>query len=68
MLTCTIMGYLSVGITPPTPEWGAIVHEVRGYVLTNPIMTILPCLVVSITLISFSLFGDGVRDALDPHE
>jgi len=68
ILTCTIMGYLSIGISPPTPEWGAMVYSSSVYVLTNPIMLIIPCTVIAVSVISLSFFCDGLRDALNLKE
>ena len=68
VLTCTIMGYLGVYINPPTPELGVIVFIARKYIRQNPHLTIIPCIVIAICVISISLFGDGLRDALDPRE
>jgi ABC-type dipeptide/oligopeptide/nickel transport system permease subunit len=65
LLTCTIMGYLDIGIRPPTPEWGQLVFNARVYLMTAPIMVAIPSSVIAITVISLSLFGDGLRDALD---
>ena len=67
LLTCTVMGYLGIGINPPTPEWGVIVHDAKSYTRMNPYMMIIPCAVIAVTIISISLFGDGLQDALDPN-
>jgi peptide/nickel transport system permease protein len=66
MLTCTILGYLGIGINPPTPEWGNIVFLSKNYIRMAPRLMIIPCVIISLTVISISLFGDGVRDAIDP--
>jgi ABC-type dipeptide/oligopeptide/nickel transport system permease subunit len=66
MLTCTVLGYLSIGINPPTPEWGNIVYLSKNFIRLAPQLMIIPCAVISLTVISVSLFGDGLRDALDP--
>ena len=66
LLTCTVMGYLGIGINPPTPEWGVIVQDAKAFSRTKPFMIIIPCIVITITVISISLFGDGLQDALDP--
>lgn len=66
MLTCTILGYLSIGINPPTPEWGNIVFQSKNYIRLAPHFMIVPCAVISVCIISINLFGDGLRDALDP--
>lgn len=66
MLTCTVLGYLSIGINPPTPEWGNIIYHARNYIRLAPHLMIIPCAAISLTGISVSLAGDGLRDALDP--
>ena len=66
LLTCTVMGYLGIGINPPTPEWGVIVHDAKAYSRMYPHMMIIPCIVIAATVISMSLFGDGLQDALNP--
>ena len=68
LLTCTVMGYLGIGINPPTPEWGVIVYNAKTYIRRAPLMIIIPCAVIVISVISLCLFGDGLRDALDPKE
>jgi ABC-type dipeptide/oligopeptide/nickel transport system permease subunit len=66
MLTCTVLGYLSIGINPPTPEWGNIVYLSKNFIRLAPQLMIIPCVVISLTVISISLVGDGLRDAMDP--
>ena len=66
LLTCTIMGYLSIGINPPTPEWGNIVYQAKSYMRVAPQLMVIPCSVISLCVVSISVFGDGLRDAMDP--
>ncbi|MCL2125484.1 MAG: ABC transporter permease [Oscillospiraceae bacterium] len=68
LLTCTIMGYLGIGINPPTPEWGYIVFSTKSYIRRAPHLVVIPCVLIAVTVISLSLFGDGLRDALDPRD
>lgn len=68
LLLCTVMGYLGIGINPPTPEWGLIAYIGRAYIRSYPLMMIFPCVVITISVLSLCLFGDGLRDALDPRE
>ena len=68
LLTCTIMGYLGIVVSPPTPEWGFIVFAARSHIRANPQLMIIPCAVIAICVLSISLFGDGLRDALDPRD
>ena len=66
LLTCTVLGYLSIGINPPTPEWGNIVYLSKNFIRLAPQLMIYPCAVISLTVISISIFGDGLHDAMDP--
>ena len=66
ILMCTIMGYLGVGIKPPIPEWGGMVNSAKAYVFLYPRMVIIPCVIIALSVISLSIFGDGLRNALNP--
>lgn len=65
ILTESSLSFLGLGIRPPTPSWGIMVAEGRAFLEQAPWMTLIPGGVVMITLLSFNLFGDGLRDALD---
>lgn len=60
------MSFLGLGIAPPQPEWGALLNAGNGFVLTNSYLTFFPGLMIMITVLSFNLVGDGLRDAMDP--
>ena len=60
------LSFLGLGIQPPTPEWGAMVSTAREYLVLAPHTFIFPTLAILVTVISFNLLGDGLRDALDP--
>lgn len=67
----TIMGaaglsFIGLGIQPPTPEWGAMLSDARSSALLYPHMMIFPGLMIAITVLAINLFGDGLRDAMDP--
>lgn len=67
----TIMGaaglsFIGLGIQPPTPEWGAMLSNARNYVTTAPYMMIFPGVMIAIVVLAINLFGDGLRDAMDP--
>ena len=68
LLSCTIMGYLSIGMKPPIPEWGVLVFNAKSFLWKQPLLMVFPCAVIAITVISVSIFSDGLRDALDPRE
>jgi len=62
------LSYLGVGIIPPTPSWGGMLSEAvqNGYYSIDPMYMIIPGVAIFITVVAFNLFGDGLRDALDP--
>ena len=60
------LSFLGVGIKEPTASWGAMVNTAIPYDLQDPEYFIVPGLAIFITVLAFNLFGDGLRDALDP--
>jgi ABC-type dipeptide/oligopeptide/nickel transport system permease subunit len=62
------LDYLGVGLIPPTPSWGAMLSEAvsDGFYAIDPMYMVIPGLAIFITVLAFNLFGDGLRDALDP--
>jgi ABC-type dipeptide/oligopeptide/nickel transport system permease subunit len=60
------ISYLGMGITPPMASWGQIVGQFQGYIQTIPHLAIIPSILLSLTLMSFYVLADGVRDAMDP--
>ena len=62
------LSYLGVGIIPPTPSWGGMLSQAvqDGYYSIDPMFMVIPGVAIFITVIAFNLFGDGLRDALDP--
>jgi ABC-type dipeptide/oligopeptide/nickel transport system permease subunit len=60
------LSFIGLGIQPPTPEWGAMLSDGRNYILTNPHFLIFPGLMIGIVVLCINLFGDGLRDAMDP--
>ena len=62
------LSFIGLGVQPPTPEWGSIISGARQYIRDFwPIVT-FPGAAIALTIISFNLFGDGLRDALDPRQ
>jgi peptide/nickel transport system permease protein len=61
------LSFLGVGVSVLTPSWGNIIGEGYGTIVTAPWQTIAPGLAIMLTAISLNVFGDGLRDALDPH-
>ena len=66
ILCVSALSYLGLGIAPPTPEWGAILSDAKTYMLSAPYFIIFPGLMIMLSVFSINLFGDGLRDALDP--
>ncbi len=60
------LSFLGLGIQPPTPSWGVMVAEGRGVLLRAWWLSTFPGLAIVLTVLSFNLVGDGLRDALDP--
>jgi peptide/nickel transport system permease protein len=62
----SVLSYLGLGSQPPTPEWGAMINEAQSYLFTDPWMMLGPALAIVVTVLSLNLFGDALRDRLDP--
>lgn len=60
------LSFLGLGVQPPTATWGAMIYEGRPYLMTNPLVSVVPGIAVMITVLAFNLLGDGLRDAIDP--
>lgn len=62
------LDYLGVGLVPPTPSWGQMLANAvsNGFYQLDPMYMIIPGMAIFITVMAFNLFGDGLRDALDP--
>ena len=62
------LDYLGVGIIPPTPTWGSMLSDAvtNSFWAIDPMFMIIPGLAIFLTVMAFNLFGDGLRDALDP--
>ena len=60
------LSFLGLGVQPPLPEWGAMLSDGRNFLRYNPNMLWAPCIMIALTILSISFFGDGLRDAMDP--
>jgi peptide/nickel transport system permease protein len=60
------LSFLGVGVIPPTPSWGQMLSDAGQYFQVDPFYLFMPGLAIFITVLAFNLFGDGLRDALDP--
>ncbi|MFI6356791.1 ABC transporter permease [Streptomyces sp. NPDC050743] len=66
ILTEAALSFLGVGVKPPTSSWGQMLSTAIDYYDSDPMYMVIPGLAIFITVLAFNLFGDGVRDALDP--
>ena len=60
------LSFLGIGIQPPTPSWGNMISAAQTFISYRPVYSIMPGVAIMITVIAFNIFGDGLRDALDP--
>jgi len=60
------LSFLGVGVPPPTPSWGRLLSESVSFYQFDPLFLIVPGVAIFMTVLAFNLFGDGLRDALDP--
>lgn len=66
ILDTAALGFLGLGVQPPQAEWGNMLGAGRGYFYNAPHVILFPGIAITITVLAFNLFGDGLRDALDP--
>jgi peptide/nickel transport system permease protein len=66
VLQAAALGFLGLGAQPPQPEWGAMLSEGRQYIQIAPHVAAFPGLAILLLVLGFNLFGDGLRDVLDP--
>ena len=66
ILDAAALSFLGLGAQPPTAEWGTMLGSERNQVFTAPHLVFFPGLAIMITVLSFNLLGDGLRDAIDP--
>jgi peptide/nickel transport system permease protein len=66
MLLEAVLSYLGAGVQPPASSWGTMISEGFTALYNEPILTIIPGTAILLTVLSVNVFGDGLRDALDP--
>lgn len=66
ILTASGLSFLGLGAQPPDPEWGAMLNDGRTYMKSAPHIILFPGIMIVIVVLAFNIFGDGLRDALDP--
>lgn len=60
------LSFLGLGVQPPVASWGSMISLSQPYIRSNPTYSIIPGLAIILTVMSFNILGDGLRDALDP--
>ncbi len=66
MLTESALSFLSIGVQPPDASWGTIIQDGQDLLYTRPAVALAPGIAIALTVLALNVFGDGVRDALDP--
>jgi peptide/nickel transport system permease protein len=66
ILTEASLSYIGLGVQPPTASWGQMISTAQQYISFYPYYSITPGVAIIITVLAFNIFGDGLRDALDP--
>jgi ABC-type dipeptide/oligopeptide/nickel transport system permease subunit len=66
ILSAAALSFLGLGAEVPKPEWGLMLGEERNSVFNAPHLVFFPGLAIMLTVLSFNMIGDGLRDALDP--
>lgn len=60
------LSFLNIGVIEPVPDWGRMIYDSIGWLETDPFYTFFPGMLIFILVLAFNLFGDALRDALDP--
>jgi peptide/nickel transport system permease protein len=68
ILTESALSFLGFGVQPPTPTWGNLLYQSRNFITLAPWLVWFPGLAILITVLAVNFLGDGLRDALDPHQ
>ncbi len=66
ILSTAALGFLGLGVQPPTPEWGTMLSEGKDFIRRAPYMITYPGFAIMLVVLSLNFIGDGLRDALDP--
>ena len=66
ILSAAGLGFIGLGLEASVAEWGTMLNFGRGYIRTHAYLTVFPGLTIMLTILSFNLLGDGIRDAIDP--
>lgn len=68
ILSESSLSFLGLGIRPPNPSWGSMVFQAFPTMTFMPIFVLMPTVLIALIMIAFAFLGDGLRDALDPHD
>jgi ABC-type dipeptide/oligopeptide/nickel transport system permease subunit len=63
LTTCTILGYINVGIRPPIPEWGGLFGSASSMMRSMPYMALVPTVAIVVCIVCLYLLGNGIRDS-----
>jgi len=66
MVTESALSFLSIGVQQPDASWGTIIQDGQGLLYTRPMVALAPGIAIALTVLTLNVFGDGLRDALDP--
>ena len=66
IMAAAMLSFIGLGVQPPMPEWGSMIAGGRNLIRTCPWMVTFPGIFIMLTVLSLNMFGDGLRDALDP--
>lgn len=66
ILADAALGYLGLGTQPPTPTWGRMLKDAQSFMMQSPYLAIFPGLAIAVTVLGLNLFGDALRDLVDP--
>jgi peptide/nickel transport system permease protein len=66
VLSGAALSFIGLGVQAPIPEWGAMISDARSFMRAQPQLALYPGICVMVTVLSFNMLGDGLRDALDP--
>jgi len=67
ILSTAALGFLGLGVQPPTPEWGMMLNEAKRFLRIHPWQIFYPGVAIMMVVLSLNFLGDGLRDAFDPH-
>jgi peptide/nickel transport system permease protein len=66
VLTEAALSFLGIGVQAPKASWGTVIDDGQGLLYSRPLVAIVPGIMIVLTVLSLNVFGDGLRDALDP--